>query len=459
MRLLLFTVITVAVLLRIGLVLSTAGLEIYTGDNRRYAALATSLSDGAGFAWGPNQPTSFRPPLYPLFIAFVWTLAGEKSLEAVRWVQILLALSSVLLLYHIGRRCFDERTALLASAGLAVYPSFLFFGVLLMTEVLFVTLLLLFILCFERLHQGPTLALAAGTGGALGLAALTRSVMWPFIVVLAVLVWLTVPVGRRRRIFLVAAVIIGYATVVGPWSARNTSLQGTFTVVDTMGGVNLMIGNYAHTPEERMWEPRGLRGDKAWASSLPPTAPDGATWTEGKKEKWALRQAVAFMADHPITTLRRAVLKFADFWGLERDFIAGVRRGHYNPPAWITMAGAATITLAYVAVALVAAIGVFLSPPQSGAHVFLLTLVLFVCGVHTVVFGHSRYHLPLIPILLLYAAAAVTSGQWRQLFARRWRAGLALATVLMLCTIWSRELIFRDWDRIRQLAAGSRSLF
>jgi 4-amino-4-deoxy-L-arabinose transferase-like glycosyltransferase len=450
----LLIVLGAALLLRIALALNTSSLGAHIVDEQHYVELASNLYQGVGFAWSQDHPTSIRPPLYPFFMASVWAVVGAQSLQAVRWAQIPLALLSILLLYFIGRRWFDHRTALLAAAAFAVYPSLLFTGVLLLTETLFTALLLLFVLCFALLEERRSLTLAAGTGIALGLAALTRSILWPFLLILVAVMWVTLRSERRRRFALVAAAVLGYAVIVGPWSVRNTSLQGTFTVVDTMGGLNLLMGNYAHTPEDRMWDAISMTGEKYWAAGLPPTAPDGGRWTEGKKEKWAQRQAIAFMTDHPLTTLRRAVLKFADFWGLERDFVAGVQRGYYAPPTWFAITGAAGVTVAYVITALLASLGIFLAPPGRSAHVFLLVLVLFVCGVHTVVFGHSRYHLPLIPILLLYGASAVTSGQWRGLLTRRPPALLATGTIVVLCLIWVRELISRDWDRIRQLMAG-----
>jgi hypothetical protein len=221
-----------------------------------------------------------------------------------------------------------------------------------------------------------------------------------------------------------------------------------------MGGLNLFMGNYEHTPEDRMWDAVSLTGDQAWFASLPPLAPDGRKWTEGTKEKWAQRQAIAYMVSHPWTTLRRSVLKFADFWGLERDFIAGVQRGYYAPPGWFAAVGAGAMALAYVATAILAVIGIAMAPPDRRPHVFLLLVVIFICGVHTVVFGHSRYHLPLVPILLLYAGSALTSGRWREVFTVSRPAMFATAMAMLLVLVWTREVFVRDWDRIRHLVAG-----
>jgi 4-amino-4-deoxy-L-arabinose transferase-like glycosyltransferase len=447
-------VLAAALLIRLVLAWGARGVGLEIVDEQHYAALARNLVDGVGFAWGPGDPTSIRPPLYPWFVAGIWSLAGDESLQAVRWFQAVVSTLSVWLLYRIGCVWFDRRTALVAAAGLAVYPSLLFSGVLILTETLFTAMLLLFVFCCAHLERRPSLAMATATGAALGLAALTRSVMWPFVLLTPILAWFGLRASARQRAIAVVAIGLGYAVAVGPWAVRNSTLQGTVTVVDTMGGLNLYMGNYEHTPEDRMWDAISLTGEQSWAAKLPPQAPDGRRWTEGTKEKWAQGQALAFMLEHPGTTARRSLLKFADFWGLERDFVAGIQRGYYDPPLWLAGAGAASMTLAYVATVVLAVIGLFLAPPVRPAHVLLLGIVLFICGVHTLVFGHSRYHLPLVPILLLYAASAVTLGAWRRLFVPSRPAVLATATIALLAIVWSREILVRDWDRIRQLVTG-----
>ena len=444
--------IALTLMVRIPLVWSTAALPAQIVDEQHYVALATSLANGDGFAWAPGTPTSIRPPLYPFVIATLWRLSGSHDFQIVRWAQVALGLTSVIALYAIGRRWFDERAAFMAAIGLALYPSLLFSGVLLLTETLFVTLLLLTVLAFARYAEHPSAERAFVAGLALGFSALARSVMWPFILILGPLIWIAAGSLRRAsKVGALLALLVGYVCVVGPWSARNSVLQGTFTTVDTIGGLNLWMGNYEHTPEDRMWDAVSLTGSQAWYHKLPATAPDGGPWTEGKKEKWAQRQAVAFMTAHPLVTMRRATLKFADFWGLERDFLAGVQRGYYAPPNWFAAAAGLAITLAYVLVAIAGVTGVFLAPPGRNAHLLLLSIILFIAGVHTVIFGHSRYHLPLIPLMLLYASAAVTSGAWRQLPTKRPAGLAALAFTALLLLIWSRELMIRDWDKIQQL--------
>ena len=86
-------------------------------------------------------------------------------------------------------------------------------------------------------------------------------------------------------------------------------------------------------------------------------------------------------------------------------------------------------------------------------HVILLLPVLFITAIHTIVYGHSRYHIPLMPIFGLYAVGLVTHG------ARLWPPrgiawyGAAIC-VLLLIGIWLRQFVFADAGRIRALFGG-----
>jgi hypothetical protein len=66
---------------------------------------------------------------------------------------------------------------------------------------------------------------------------------------------------------------------------------------------------------------------------------------------------------------------------------------------------------------------------------------------HTIVFGHSRYHLPLMPMVVVYAAAAMANAGviWR----KRWSFSFALATILsaLLLSSWAWELFWVDPQR------------
>lgn len=437
-------------LVRLVLLVATSSMQVQIGDERHYVQLAANLFQGHGFVFEPGRPTSMRPPLYPMFVAGVWSLSGHESLQAIRAVQILLALLTTVAVYVLAFRLFDRRTALIAAAITCFYPSFLFSGLLLLTEVLFTLLVVVFVLQYDRLVRRPGLAVALSTGATLGFAALTRSVLWPFPIVLVPLVAMSIRGTVRRRSTIAVCCLAGYAVVVGPWAVRNTTLQHTLTIVDNMGGMNLMMGNYQHTPEDRMWDAVSLTGEKNWSHDLGNTHPEAATWTDGQKEKWAQREAVAFMLAHPVTTIRRSVLKFADFWGLEREMVAGFQQGLYDPPVWFMVVASLAVLISYPLVILGSIIGIFcVTPSDRRTHVLIIALILFVTTIHSIVFGHSRYHLPLVPFLATYAAAAIAHQGWRVPAHDRMRALATGAMCAVLMSVWAHEILFRDAEHVR----------
>jgi hypothetical protein len=210
------------------------------------------------------------------------------------------------------------------------------------------------------------------------------------------------------------------------------------------------MGNYEHTPENRMWDAVSLTGEKSWVHALTQeTGGNGDSITEGQKEKWAQRKAIEYMVANPGTTLRRAVIKLGDLWGLERSLLAGVQQGLYSPPTWFVMLAAGLITLSTVAVLVAGLAGLWLVRPAWRLHVLLLVPILTITAVHAIVFGHSRYHLPLVPIVALYAAGLGerwTNVEWR---AKRLAVFGAAVTVVILLASWVRQVALIDQGRIR----------
>jgi hypothetical protein len=217
-----------------------------------------------------------------------------------------------------------------------------------------------------------------------------------------------------------------------------------------MGGINLRMGNYEYTPDDRMWDAVSITGEKNWVTGFSTQA--GQQPTEGRKDKWAQRKAIEYMLANPGTTFRRSLIKFADFWGIEREFIAGVQSGLFAPPRWFQVVGSILIVLSYVLVVVLGAAGMWLAPPRDWRlHILLLLPVVLFVVAHSVIFGHSRYHMPLIPILAIYGSQLVSAQDWSFLMARRPALIAATASVAILLTIWIRQLVFVDLGRIQAL--------
>ena len=437
--------------IRLALLWVTGGLGPKVVDEQQYTQIAENVVAGNGFAWAPGQLTSIRPPLYPGLLAATWKVFGVTSFQAIRAIQILLSLATAALVFVLGRAAWNERVGAVGAAICWLYPSLIFYDSLILTETLFTLLLIAFVAATVTLVKTPRWSAAIACGATLGLAALTRSVLWPLPLILCPALLLLIDVPMARRIALAAAVFVAFAAVVGPWAIRNTRLQGVVTIVDTMSGMNLRMGNYEYTPDDRMWDAVSLTGEKNWVHGITSDLGTGNI-TEGQKDKWAQRKAIEYMKAHPIGTLRRSLIKFADFWGLEREFMAGVQQGMYSPPAWFSVLASAAILAAYVLIAVVGAAGIWIAAPRDKRlHAMLLLPMIVLVGAHAIAFGHSRYHLPLIPILSLYAGALAVERMPSFALSRRPALIGAAASIAVLLSVWMRQIVLTDLDRIMSL--------
>jgi hypothetical protein len=157
-----------------------------------------------------------------------------------------------------------------------------------------------------------------------------------------------------------------------------------------------------------------------------------------------MRYAIDYVLAHPGQTLVRSTAKFFHFWQLERELVAGGQRGIWGSfSTSLLLLMAAAILGVYCLVMVWGLFGMCLAPPQNRAmHALLILLVLFVTALHSLAFGHSRYHLPLMPIVIVYAAAAVVN--WRAIAAnwRTWPFAVASAMSLVLAASWVWDLAF-----------------
>lgn len=424
-------------------------------DELDYNILAVNLVEHHEFAFTPGSPTSLRPPLYPAFVAGIYEIFGLENFQAVRLLQVILSLVTVLVVYRIGRTIASRRVALWAAGLCCFYPSLLGFNNLVLTEVLFT--LLLSATCYAvvvHLKRG-TFPSALAAGLLLGLAALTRSVVWLFPPVLVGFLLLAGKGSIGRRVIGAAAIVGAFAVTIAPWAVRNTRLQLTFVAIDVMGGRNFMMGNYRHTPLYRSWDAIALEGNQSWYHEVHASYPAAAHPTQGQVDKLALKQGLQFVKENPGLTLQRDLVKFFDFWGLERELVAGAGQGYFGQvPKPVVCALMVLIFGSYAAVLVLGIFGLILTPlRESRARWFLLLVIAFVCGMHSLVFAHSRYHLPLMPLVLLFAASALVNAPtiWQQ--RQHGKFWLASGVVALLVGGWVWGLAAGDLERLQQLLA------
>jgi 4-amino-4-deoxy-L-arabinose transferase-like glycosyltransferase len=145
-------------------------------DDRTYARLADVL-----LQTGRLESHHF-PVGYPLFVALLLKLTG--SFAAVRAAQVLLGLLTVVVVSRIAKVLYGSRAGLVAAWITALYPPLVFMTGRIMSETLFIALLMLSLHQFLVSDRKGSLRGSAVAGGVFALASLVRSnlvLMLPFL--------------------------------------------------------------------------------------------------------------------------------------------------------------------------------------------------------------------------------------------------------------------------------------
>lgn len=211
-------------------------------DEGEYLMAAHWLADGRGFAWYIDYLWT-RAPLYPLFLAAHFRWFGDTLLP-IYISQIALSLLNIILIFALARRLLPEqppRMALLAALLSAFYLPYAIYTQVLLSETLFLTLLLsgFLALAWQPVRYAWLVVLLAG--GLFGLATLTRSLTLAFLPLVALWLWRIVPQQRPR--WLAPLLFLGAALLtISPWTLYNSRGFGGLIVIDTTGAYNLLLG-------------------------------------------------------------------------------------------------------------------------------------------------------------------------------------------------------------------------
>jgi 4-amino-4-deoxy-L-arabinose transferase-like glycosyltransferase len=436
---------------RLVLWLCWEGLTLKVYDEKDYNVIAVHLVEDGVYANDLGEPTSIRPPVLPVLIAGIYAFCGLENYQAVRLFQAGLSLVTVVLVYQLGMAVYSRKVGLWAAALTCFYPSLLGANNMLLTEVVFAFFLTGACLMLVRAMQNGALWQCAAAGLLFGLAALSRGVLWLFpVVAVPFLLW--VMKGRLSvRLSGALALLAVFALTLTPWAIRNFQLERTFIAVDTQGGRCFMFGNYQYTPLTRMWDLAAVPKEESWYAVLAQKYPNYNSLTQGQKDKLALREGLQFALDNPSLTLQRDVIKFFNFWQLERELVAGAGQGNFGQmPKVVLLLLTAIIFGSYALVLLAGVFGmVLVAPGERRGYWLMLLVIAYLCIMHTLAFGHSRYHLPIMPLVLTFAAAALVNS--RSIWARRktWSFWAAVAICAVFAGSWLWEIWFVDFERFR----------
>ncbi len=379
-------------------------------DPALYLILADHVAAGDGFRYGfaPDQgTTAYYPPGYPLALAaVVWLVRllpfDVTVFDVAIWLNVALSVATIGLVFVLGRRLGGDRVGLVAAGVWAMWPNLIFHSGIVLTETLFLfllVLLLIVVLGDPAAARLPGKARLVTIGVLFGLTLLVRPVSLVIAPVFLVLWW---GAGAKAALWRLALVGVATVAVLVPWSIRSTVVMDEPVVMSLNFGDNLCLG---HNP--------GATGGFGDLGAHCYTA-EGLQRPEAETRRQSenIDRAVTYIRDHPGETLRRTPSKLRitlqnDDDGLDvaEDFGATpvVSDGTRD-----LLELAANAFYFVVAAAAIAGGVVLLRRPDPARR----GLFLVVAGAAQLIsplatFGDARFKMPIYPTLAICAAVAV----------------------------------------------------
>ena len=362
-------------------------------DARDYDRHAASIARGEGFSEQiTGKPTAFRPPGYAYLLGGAYRVFGvedsrQERWAVGRWLGVVIGALTVALIGLLGARLWNRRVGLIAMAIAAVYVPWITLGGSLMSEPLFVLLMLGALLLASR-----RLAVAAGVVA--GLAVLTRANGLILLVPLALLVW-----APRRSLGPPAALVAVALLVVAPWTIRNAIELRAFVPVTTQFGT-AMAGTYNDEARTDPDDPASWRSLRGVPEYRPLTDP-WRTTPEVVMERRLRAASLDYIREHP------GYLATVVYWNTRRLLDLSSWRWSRHTAATITVrpGWAAAGMICFWIVGVLALVGLARRPAIPWI-VWAVPLVMYLSVIFLAA-ETPRYRAPIDPFVILLAALAL----------------------------------------------------
>ncbi len=355
-----------------------------TGDAGGYLVLARNLylHHVFSFAQGlePLDPTYFRAPGYPAFIA---ALGWPPSFALLFLVQAIAGTITAAITFKLAEP-FGRHVALIAGLAMALAPMSVFYTTEIMSETLYTTLVVS--ACYLWF-----LSRAVWSGFVFGLSWLVRPTTMGFLIFAFVAVFLIRGWNEHRK----TVVIICFSAIltVLPWVVRNFLIFHKFIPVATAGGrIGLLSGTFDISYGKDVW--------RQWYTQ--PELETGYGWSDPRSEDIYLQRAVQRIMENPLGWLRVRAKQYPWLF---------IDLGSYLHPSnavaarfvkWGFLIGNALVLL-------LAVLGGWLSRSHPYLVIFPFFLVLF----HLPLWIEPRYSLPMVPMMIILALFFISRARSR----------------------------------------------
>ena len=408
--------------------------KILTPDSISYIDTADAVLQTGRFAVSPEHPDTpqiMRTPGYPFFIACVFFFFAHSYSWLILW-QIVISLGTMVITYRMAVKLWNPSTAVVATLCLALDPVSWLHSQYVLTETLFTCIFTLAVWAGIAALRTTRFFHIGLLSSLLALATLIRPLTYYIMIPVTIfflLLWTSRPGWQwKRLLFGLIVLLLPWLIIIGAWHIRNYHIAGT-TEFSTIQGVNLLFYRGADIVAQRdaisFQEAQRLLGYGQYAIRHP----DTQTWSETQLNQRWKHEGLQLIRQHPGLFLKsqvRGLIKMmfdpADYalWAYLSEYRehTGPLRDFFELPfsdylsKWVLERTTyflsfllAEIYLMIVYVGTLSGVWQLLRTRHDGwsGHLFAWTIMLYIIAISAGPEAYSRFRLPLMPLLSMYA--------------------------------------------------------
>ena len=407
-------------------------------DQAEYGRVAINLAEHSSFSMSkeaPYSPDPARTPIFPIFLSILYWISGGFVLPTI--INIFLSSLTSIIVFELAMLVLKSKKASFASGMIfAFLPYGAYLSDLIMADTLFVLFFVLFLYFFAKFivfNKDIKYIWIILSSFLLGLSTLTRPITQFFIIIPILILFLSCflsPKVRLKEFFFRPALFLAvFLLVLSPWLGRNYYHFNKF-FLSSIGGYHLLVSYVAPwraqkeniSRNEEHAKIKNYVDEKYGPNAMYDIEVSSQIGKEAKKE--ILKDPLSYGLFHvgviPIYFLNNDILltlrevfsfKVPDFY-LARKIMNGDFGSIMKDFSGQSAFWAAVFLLSYAALFLKTVFGI------GGAFLYLrknfLAGVLFLTVIFYFPFiigpeGHSRFRLPVEPVLIIFSAYLVIS--------------------------------------------------
>lgn len=399
------------------------------GIYNTFDAQAHAILDGTASAFWITDASqtlaAIYPPGYSLWLAFLYSVSGTRSIYFVQIVQLILDSASVLLLVGIGVTAFNWRKGLWIGVLAALSPLLAVYGAMPLADAPTSWLVIGGIWMLVSAVKKENIYFAVGAGLMIGASCWFRSNALFLAAFWAVAVFICLRASFQKRTMFASAVLLGTFLLVAPIVIRNSIAFQAFVPTGLGAGTNLWEGIGETSRAEEFG---AIYGDRALIEkerSEMGRADDETVslyWPNGvERDRERMRKAMNVIVSHPFWyagVMAKRMIGHLKYFGSPSPIYGSsgfnITPSKSLPPTWQYL----PLTVSVTALGWVQSVMRFFLLPlmllgivlgfRENARITLVILatVFYYLVVGTFMHSEIRYSLPMQAVMFVFAGIA-----------------------------------------------------